>query len=154
MGKRLLIADDSQNTRGILRFMLANQGFELLEAENGEAALEKARTGAPDLIILDGMMPGKSGFEACRELKEDPRTCRIPVILLSAIAQTDPDHDWSKESSADRFMAKPFRMDELVAVIQTLLGLPASGETARRQMANAGSQPLGTAIRPKKQAAP
>src|SRR5262245_58706231 len=82
--RRILIADDSVNTRGILRFMLQNQGFELIEAENGEDALAKAGASLPDLIVLDGMMPKMSGFDACRELKQNPKTKAIPVILLTA----------------------------------------------------------------------
>src|SRR5262245_43195124 len=107
MSKRVLIADDSTNTRGILRFMLQNQGFDLVEADNGEDAVAKALSSAPDIIILDGMMPKKSGFEACRELKENPKTSKIPVILLTAIAQVEPTRDWAKEAPADKYMAKP-----------------------------------------------
>src|SRR6185436_12626150 len=120
MGKRILIADDSSNTRGILRFMLQNQGFDLIEAENGEDALAKAASSAPDLIILDGMMPKKSGFDACRELKADPKTSKIPVILLTAIAQVEPNRDWASEAPADKYMAKPFQMKDLLGAIESM----------------------------------
>lgn len=149
MMKRILIADDSVNTRGILRFMLQNQGFELVEAEDGEDAIAKAASRAPDLIVLDGMMPKKSGFDACRELKENPKTAAIPVILLTAVAQVDPTHDWSKESPADKFMAKPFQMRELMAAIESLLGLPLSSETAVRRKSDLDPRPQGTVIRQK-----
>jgi len=153
MGKRILIADDSSNTRGILRFMLQNQGFELLEAENGEEALAKAASCAPDLIVLDGMMPKKSGFEACRELKENPKTSAIPVILLTAIAQVDPQHDWAKETPADKYMAKPFQMRDLLAAIESLMGVTLAGETAVRRKTDLDPRPQGTVYRPKKAAA-
>src|SRR5207249_2141584 len=92
------------------------------------------------------LMPQKGGFEVCRELKGDPKTAAIPIILLSAIAQTDPTRDWAKESPADRFMAKPFQMKELLAVIESLLGLSDVGETALRRRAVLDVEPRGTVI--------
>jgi CheY-like chemotaxis protein len=147
MSKRVLIADDSTNTRGILRFMLQNQGMELIEAENGEDALAKARSGAPDIIILDGMMPKMTGFDACHKLKADPKTAAIPVIMLTAIAQVDPNHNWAKESPADKFMAKPFQMKELLAAIEQLLGLTSVGATAVRRKDDLDPRPQGTVLR-------
>lgn len=149
MGKRILIADDSSNTRGILRFMLQNQGFELVEAENGEDALAKAGSCAPDLIVLDGMMPKMSGFDACRELKQNPKTSAIPVILLTAIAQVDPNRDWSKDAPADRFMAKPFQMRDLLGAIESLLGISLASETAVRRKTDLDPRPQGTVLRQK-----
>jgi CheY-like chemotaxis protein len=143
MGKRVLIADDSANTRGILKFMLQNQGFELLEATDGEEVLQKAASWGPDLIILDGMMPRKTGFVACSELKQNPKTASIPVILLTAIAQAEPGRDWAKGSPADKFMAKPFQMKDLLAAIEVLLKIPAAGG------AELDPRPQGTVLRPK-----
>jgi len=147
--KRILIADDSVNTRGILRFMLQNQGFELLEAENGEEALAKAAASRPDLIVLDGMMPKLSGFDACRYLKEDPKTAAIPIILLTAVAQVDPARDWAKEAPADRFMAKPFQMKDLIAAIASLLQVSLASETQIRRKTGLDSGPQGTVLRQK-----
>jgi len=149
MSKRVLIADDSANTRGILRFMLQNQGFELVEAEDGEDALAKARSCAPDIIVLDGMMPKKTGFEACQELKRNPKTASIPVILLTAIAQVDPNHNWAKDTPADKFMAKPFQMRDLLAAIESLTGTPLASETAVRRKADLDPRPQGTVLRQK-----
>lgn len=149
MGKRILIADDSVNTRGILRFMLQNQGFELVEAENGEDALAKAASTNPDLIVLDGMMPKMSGFDACKELKKNPKTSAIPVILLTAAAQVDPARDWTKETPADRFMAKPFQMKDLLAAIESLLHLSPMSETAVRRKTDLDPRPQGTVFRQK-----
>src|SRR5579862_7791973 len=124
MAKKVLIADDSANTRGILRFMLQNQGFELIEAADGEEAVAKALTTPPDVIILDGMMPRKCGFEASQDLKRNPKTASVPIILLTAVAQVDQSRDWAKESPADLFMAKPFQMRELLSAIESLTGAP------------------------------
>jgi two-component system phosphate regulon response regulator PhoB len=147
MTKRVLIADDSANTRGILRFMLQNQGFKLLEAENGEEAIAKALSSSPDLIILDGMMPRKCGFEACVELKKNPRTSSIPVIILTAIAQIDTSRDWTREAPADKFMAKPFQMKELLSAIESLTGHALVSETALRRKSDLDPRPQGTTIR-------
>jgi CheY-like chemotaxis protein len=149
MGKKVLIVDDSPNTRGILRFMLGSLGFELLEAEDAERALKIVRAQAPDLIVLDVMMPGRSGFEVCQELKEDPRTSAIPIIVLSAIAQSDPGRDWGKESQADKFIAKPFRTADLLAAIESLLGVPPSHGAAQAE-SKPDTEPKGTVIRPGK----
>lgn len=149
MGKRILIADDSVNTRGILRFMLQNAGFELVEAENGEDALAKAESTLPDLIVLDGMMPKLTGFDACRYLKENPKTKTIPVILLTAVPQMDPTRDWKKEAPADRFMAKPFQMKDLLAAIEVLLGITLASETQVRRKAGMDPSPQGTVLRQK-----
>jgi CheY-like chemotaxis protein len=129
--------------------MLQNQGFVLIEAEDGEDALAKARSGSPDVIILDGMMPKKTGFEACQELKQDPKTASIPVILLTAIAQVDPNHNWQKDSPADRFMAKPFQMRDLLAAIESLTGVALASETAIRRKTDLDPRPQGTVIRQK-----
>ena len=149
MSKRILIADDSSNTRGILRFMLQNQGFELVEAQNGQDVLDKTVACSPDLIVLDGMMPVMSGFDACSRLKNDPKTARIPVILLSAIAQVEPQRDWTHECPADRFMAKPFQMKDLISAIESLLGMTLASETAVRRRADLDPRPVGTNIRPR-----
>jgi len=149
MRKRVLIADDSANTRGILRFMLQNQGFDLIEAQDGEEALAKADPAAVDIIILDGMMPRKSGFDACRELKENPKTASIPIILLSAITQVEPDRDWAKESPADKFMAKPFQMRDLLEAIESLTGRSMTSETSIRRKGDLDPRPQGTVIRQK-----
>lgn len=149
MAKKVLIADDSANTRGILRFMLQNQRFELVEAEDGEDAVAKARSCAPDIIVLDGMMPKKSGFEACQDLKQDPATAAIPVILLTAVAQVDPNHKWEQDCKADRFMAKPFQMKELLAAIESLLGVQPVSETTVRRREALDPSPQGTIVRQK-----
>jgi DNA-binding response OmpR family regulator len=149
MTKRVLIADDSANTRGILRFMLQNQGFELLEAEDGVDAIAKAVAHVPDVIVLDGMMPKKSGFDACRDLKENPRTASIPIILLSAAAQVEPNHDWVHEAPADKFIPKPFQMRDLLAAIESLTGAAPPSETAVRRKADLDPRPQGTALRPR-----
>ncbi len=150
MAKKVLIADDSANTRGILRFMLQNQGFEIVEAADGEEAVTRALASPPDVIILDGMMPRKCGFEACQELKRNPKTASVPVILLTAVAQVDSSRDWSSEAPADRFMAKPFQMRDLLSALEALTGAPPPSETAVRRRSDLDPRPQGTVIRPRR----
>jgi CheY-like chemotaxis protein len=125
VSKKILVVDDSKNTRGILRFMLESRGYTFEEAEDGEDGLAKIRQAPPDLIVLDAMMPRKSGFDTCRELKADPALRAIPVIMLTAIAQSNAAVDW-KEAGADRFFAKPFKVADVLEAIEGFLAPAAS----------------------------
>ncbi len=116
----VLIADDEHNIRHILDFSLNAEGFDVLSAHTGEEALEQAREQAPDLIILDVMMPGKGGIETCRALKQDPQTAGIPVILLTA--RSGPaDRQAGEEAGADDYITKPFSPQKLIEAVQGLL---------------------------------
>ena len=88
--RRILIADDEHNIRHILDFSLHAEGFDVLVAQDGEEAMAMAASESPDLIIMDVMMPGCGGIEACRQLKQNQRTKHIPVILLTARSTRSP----------------------------------------------------------------
>ena len=118
---KVLIADDEHNIRHILDFSLHAEGFDVLAVHNGEDAFTMAVTEAPDLIILDVMMPGQGGIETCRILKEDRRTADIPVILLTARSGRQ-DRDEGLEAGADDYITKPFSPQKLVATVQGILG--------------------------------
>jgi len=83
---RVLVADDEPHNRELLRDLLEADGFSVIEAENGMVALEKVNSAACDVILLDVMMPYMDGFEACRQLKENPETRHIPVLIVSALS--------------------------------------------------------------------
>lgn len=118
---KVLIADDEHNIRHILDFSLNAEGFDVIAVHNGEDAFRMAVTDAPDLIILDVMMPGQGGVETCRILKEDRRTADIPVILLTA--RTDrQDREKGFAAGADDYITKPFSPQKLVATVQGILG--------------------------------
>ncbi len=119
--RRILIADDEHNIRNILEFSLHAEGLDVIEAENGEQALQKAIDELPDMIILDVMMPGQGGVETCRLLKEDARTAHIPVILLTARASGD-DRKAGLEAGAARYITKPFSPRKVIEAIGELLG--------------------------------
>ena len=112
---KVLVADDNTEMRETLERIFMFYGFEVLSAVNGQEAVNLAREGKPDLIILDGMMPVMDGFEACRILKSGSRTGDIPIVFLTA-NYTDPEQRViGLELGADDYMLKPFNSKELVA---------------------------------------
>ena len=122
--KRILVVDDTKNIRDIVGFTLKNRGYEVQTAVDGDEGYRLATTAEPDLIVLDVMMPGKSGFEICSDLKKNIKFKHIPIILLTAVAQGSgiSDEQWKHRSGADDFVSKPFQTRELIARIEALLG--------------------------------
>ena len=119
---KVLIADDEYNIRNILDFSLNAEGFLVVSALNGEDAFKLAVEAAPDLIILDVMMPGQGGVETCRALKADRRTSAIPVILLTALTGRE-DRNAGNEAGADAYIIKPFSPQKVIDEVQDLLGV-------------------------------
>ena len=118
---KILIADDEPSLRLLVRATLsANKSFELIEAFDGNEALSKAQKEFPDLILLDVMMPGLSGFEVCERLKNDPKTKNIIIIMLTAKGQQS-DRDWAISVGTDYFLTKPFSPIELFNLIEKIL---------------------------------
>jgi DNA-binding response OmpR family regulator len=117
---RVLVCDDEPVLRALVRASL-ERDYEILEARDGTAALRLARDRQPDLIVLDMMMPGKSGLDVLAELRTEPRLTRTPVVMLTARAQV-ADREAAADAGADRYLAKPFSPAELVAAIAELLG--------------------------------
>ena len=121
--QKVLIADDEQNIRNILDFSLSSEGFDVIAASSGEEAYSLAQTEAPDLIILDVMMPGQGGMETCRRLKCESQTARIPVIMLTARSSRE-DRDSGRSAGADGYITKPFSPQKLIDTVQSILGVP------------------------------
>jgi DNA-binding response OmpR family regulator len=117
---RVLVCDDEPVLRALVRASL-ERDYEILEARDGTAVLRLARDRQPDLIVLDMMMPGKSGLDVLAELRTEPRLTRTPVVMLTARAQV-ADREAAADAGADRYLAKPFSPAELVAAIAELLG--------------------------------
>jgi DNA-binding response OmpR family regulator len=117
---RILVVDDEVNITQILQFSIGAEGFEVLPAQNGEEAIEKARREQPDLIILDIMMPKIDGYEACRILKANPLTRHIPVVLLTAKGR-EIDKRLGYEVGATDYIVKPFSPNKLIERIHRLL---------------------------------
>src|SRR3989338_9953849 len=105
---KILIADDEPSLRLLVRATLSsNKSFDLVEASDGQEALTKAQNEMPDLLLLDVMMPGLSGFEVCERLKNDPKTKGIVIIMLTAKGQ-QADRAWAISVGTDYFLTKPF----------------------------------------------
>ena len=119
---KVLVADDEHNIRNILDFSLHAEGFQVIAALNGEDAFRLAMETAPDLIILDVMMPGQGGMETCSALKADKRTAAIPVILLTALAGKE-DRTAGLKAGADAYITKPFSPQKVIDAVQGLLGV-------------------------------
>jgi len=122
MTKKILIADDQPNIVTALEFLLQRNGYEVYIARNGEDALQLVGAQRPDLVLLDVMMPVRSGYEVCQRMRERPEWRDIKIIMLTAKGR---DVDMSKGLSigADLYITKPFSTQELVARINGLLGV-------------------------------
>lgn len=120
-GKKVLICDDEPYILESLSYLVRREGFEVFTAEDGEDGFNKAREILPDLIFLDAMMPKKSGFEVCQELKKDERTKGIYVIILTARGE-ESDEKRGKEAQADEYITKPFSPKRLGEKIHEILG--------------------------------
>jgi DNA-binding response OmpR family regulator len=122
---KLLIADDLVPIRQMVRITLSTQGWTILEAENGQKALEMARSEHPDLMLLDvDMGAGPNGFDVCRELKADADTKGIPIVMLTA-HDSESDRAVGFAAGAAQYLTKPFGPLELIDTIRTILA-PAS----------------------------
>jgi DNA-binding response OmpR family regulator len=117
---RMLVIDDSATIVALLSRMLRQNDYEVLEAADAEAGLELARTQAPELIFLDIVLPGMDGFAALRQLRRDPYTRDIPVIMISGNEQAT-EQFYVHRIGADDFMKKPFSRAEVFARIERLL---------------------------------
>lgn len=117
---RILIIDDSATIVATLRKMLRQNGFATYEAGDAEKGLEVAQAEVPDVIFLDIVLPGMNGFSALRQLRRDPRTNHIPIIMISGNAQATEEF-YVQRIGADDFMKKPFSRAEIFARIERLL---------------------------------
>ncbi|MBI2267582.1 MAG: response regulator, partial [Armatimonadetes bacterium] len=116
----ILAVDDNDQNLNFLRICLRNAGYRVNTASDGHAALDQVESHRPDLILLDVMMPGISGFEVCRRLKDNEETWFIPVVIITALA--DPESRLTGiESGADDFITKPFNKPELLTRVKSLL---------------------------------
>src|SRR3982751_5899879 len=120
MAQRILVVDDTPQNVKLLSDLLAAKGYEVTTAANGEQALEAIAKQPPDLVLLDIMMPGISGYEVCRKIRAGPATALLPVFLVTSL---DPNQERVKgiEAGADDFLPKPINQAELFARVKSLL---------------------------------
>ncbi|HEY9722951.1 MAG TPA: response regulator [Oscillatoriaceae cyanobacterium] len=119
--KRILIADDEPDLVRILSILLRAMGYDIDAAPDARTAIQMAMSSPPDLVILDVMMPGLNGYEACGKLKGDPATKHVPVLMISAKVQ-QADRLSGLEAGADAYLGKPFENSELLRQVRRLLG--------------------------------
>jgi len=119
-GAQVLVIDDSPTICAVLGKMLGKEGYGVLKANEGERALELARSAQPALIFLDVVMPGMNGFTVLRKLRHDPVTCDIPIVMISGNQQAT-EQFYLQRYGADDFMKKPFDRDDVCERIAQLV---------------------------------
>jgi two-component system, cell cycle response regulator DivK len=120
MSKRILVIEDNADNRRILRVLLVNAGFELIEAVDGEKGLMMAEEHLPDLILMDIQLPVLDGYETTRRIKQNPELRHIPIIAVTSYALSG-DEIKARESGCDAYITKPFSPRTVLARIGELL---------------------------------
>ena len=117
--KRILHIEDNAFNRKIVRTLLARTSYQLAEASDGVNGLDAARAAPPDLVLVDIQLPQMSGLEVTRELRADPRTAHVPIVVITSFALSGDDQR-AKEAGASDYVAKPYSPRELLAIIRRL----------------------------------
>lgn len=119
-GSRILIADDNEQNRELLDAYLADEDYEILFANDGQETMQVVEAQQPDLILLDIMMPRMSGYEVCEQLKAEPETSAIPVLMVTALNEMG-DIEKAVKAGCDDFLTKPVNQLELKTRVRSLL---------------------------------
>jgi len=130
----VLVVDDNQQNLELLQAYLEDMDCETVPAHDGPEALEIISNSAPDLVLLDVMMPRMSGFEVCRRIKNDPKTADIPVIMVTALNEFG-DIERGIDSGTDDFLSKPVNKLELITRVKTMLKLKNLSDKLERTLA-------------------
>jgi two-component system, cell cycle response regulator DivK len=120
MTKRILVVEDQQDNRQILRDLLSAAGFEMTEAENGQEALDTIAKSRPDLILMDIQLPVMDGYEATRRIKADPALKSIPIIVVTSYALSG-DESKARAAGCDAYITKPYSPRQLLAKVREFL---------------------------------
>ncbi len=121
-GKTVLLIEDEPNIIEAIGFILSRDGWTVHTHSNGQTAIEAVETRAPDLIVLDVMLPGRSGYDILKDLRADAATAKLPVLMLTARGQMK-DREMALEYGANRFMTKPFSNAEVLEAVRELAAL-------------------------------
>src|SRR5262249_16300074 len=132
MPSRVLIVEDEPDISDLLAFHLGREGYDGCRSRTGAEALQQVRVRAPDLVLLDLMLPGMDGLDVCRRLRQDPSTASLPIVMLTAKGE-EVDRVLGLELGADDYIVKPFSPKEVVARVRAVL---------RRSQASGGPTPL------------
>jgi two-component system phosphate regulon response regulator PhoB len=128
MNQLVVVIEDEEDIRELIRYNLDKEGYRVLTANSGEEGLEIVINSMPDLVVLDLMLPGIDGLQVCRQLKAEPKTKNIPVVMVTARGE-EPDVVSGLELGAEDYVSKPFSPRVLVARVRTVLRRSQSGET-------------------------
>jgi len=137
MAKKILAVDDERHIVRLVEVNLQRAGYNVVTAFDGKEALEKVKSEQPDLVVLDVMMPYMDGFEVLRNLKADPSTAEIPVIMLTAKAQ-DADVFRGWQSGVDCYLTKPFNPMELLTFVKRIFDSQTETTSGRIVLGNNG----------------
>ncbi|MBM1631732.1 response regulator [Sulfitobacter mediterraneus] len=119
MSKHVVLVEDETNIAEAIRFLLSNEGWRVETLANGSNAVDVIRNTGPDLVMLDVMLPGKSGFEILHDLRADPAFDALPVLMLTARGQSR-DREMAEKAGVSRFMTKPFSNAEMLDAVREL----------------------------------
>ena len=134
---KILIIEDERSLIDILSYNLSREGFDVISASDGTEGLRRAQTSAPDVIVLDLMLPGIDGLQICRQLRSDPKTQGIRIVMLTAKSE-EVDEIVGFNMGADDYVAKPFKIKPLISRIKALLRRPSVEPVSGEVIAVAG----------------
>lgn len=126
MGRTVLLIEDEPNIIEAIRFLLSREGWTVETHSDGTNAVEQVAAVAPDLVILDVMLPGKSGMDILRDLRAEAETANLPVLMLTARGQMR-DREMAEKAGVSRFMTKPFSNAEVLTAVRDLLAQASQG---------------------------
>lgn len=121
MSRRVLVVEDQEDNRRIIRDLLTSVGYELIEAPDGLAGVRLAKEHRPDLILMDIQLPGIDGYEATRRIKADPELLAIPIVVVTSYALSG-DEQKARAAGCDAYVAKPFSPRQLLATVRAFFG--------------------------------
>lgn len=119
MAKRVMLVEDEPNIIEAIRFILSRDGWEVSAHSDGRTAADTVAGALPDVLILDAMLPGRSGFDILRDLRDRPETAGLPVLMLTAKGQVK-DREMAQQYGVSQFMTKPFSNAEVLASVKAL----------------------------------
>jgi two-component system, cell cycle response regulator DivK len=121
MTKRILVVEDQEDLRGVLRDLLSGSGYGVVEAADGQDGINKAKSERPDLILMDIQLPVLDGYEATRQIKADPSLANTPIIAVSSFAMKG-DEEKARGAGCDHYVTKPYSPLQLLRTIRGVLG--------------------------------
>jgi len=121
MAKKIMVVDDEPYIARVIKFKLEQEGYTVISANDGQSGLQKIKEEKPDMVLLDVMMPGLSGYEVCQKIKEDAELAGIPVVILTAKGQ-ERDREQGLTMGASDYITKPFSPNRLLELVKNMIG--------------------------------